>query len=42
MIDLGLIGDLYVIGRPLHAHLIARFSGHRTNRLLALKLQPTE
>ncbi len=35
---LDLIGDLYVLGRPLHAHVIARFSGHRTNRLLALNL----
>jgi len=35
---LDLIGDLYVLGRPLHAHLIARFSGHRTNRMLALAL----
>lgn len=35
---LDLIGDLYVLGRPLQAHVIARFSGHRTNRTLALAL----
>lgn len=35
---LDLIGDLYVLARPLRAHLIAKFSGHRTNRMLAMKL----
>ena len=35
---LDLIGDLYVIGRPIRGHVIARFSGHRTNRMLALAL----
>jgi UDP-3-O-acyl-N-acetylglucosamine deacetylase len=35
---LDLIGDLYVLNRPLEARLVARFSGHRTNRLLALEL----
>ena len=38
---LDLIGDLYVLGRPLHAHLTARLSGHRTNRMLALALMDT-
>lgn len=38
---LDLIGDLYVIGRPLNAHIVARFSGHRTNRMLALALMDT-
>lgn len=35
---LDLIGDLYVTGRPLHAHLIGKFSGHKANRAMALKL----
>jgi UDP-3-O-acyl-N-acetylglucosamine deacetylase len=35
---LDLIGDLYVLGRPLQAHVIARCSGHRANRMLALEL----
>lgn len=35
---LDLIGDLYVIGRPLRAHVVAKLSGHRANRMLAMKL----
>ncbi len=35
---LDLIGDLYVLGRPVRAHVIARYSGHRANRMLALAL----
>ena len=38
---LDLIGDLYVIGRPLHATINAKYSGHRANRLLALALMDT-
>jgi len=37
---LDLIGDLYVLGRPVHAHIVAHCSGHRTNRALAMKLSP--
>jgi UDP-3-O-acyl N-acetylglucosamine deacetylase len=35
---LDLIGDLYVLGRPLRGHITARCSGHRQNRALAAKL----
>jgi len=35
---LDLIGDLYVLRRPIHAHIIATCSGHRTNAMLAAKL----
>lgn len=35
---LDLIGDLYVLERPVHAHIVASCSGHRTNRLLAQRL----
>jgi UDP-3-O-acyl N-acetylglucosamine deacetylase len=35
---LDLLGDLYILGRPLHAEIVARCSGHRANRLLALRL----
>ncbi|HEY3322271.1 MAG TPA: UDP-3-O-acyl-N-acetylglucosamine deacetylase [Planctomycetota bacterium] len=35
---LDLVGDLYVLGRPLHAHIVARYSGHKLNRELARKL----
>ena len=35
---LDLIGALYVLNRPIEARIVARFSGHRTNRLLALEL----
>lgn len=35
---LDLIGDLYVLGRPVNAHVIARCSGHRINRALAMRL----
>jgi len=36
---LDLIGDLSVLGRPLHAHIVARCSGHKQNRELALKIR---
>lgn len=39
---LDLIGDLYVLGRPVHAHIVAHCSGHRTNRALAMKLSEME
>ena len=35
---LDLIGDLYVLERPVHAHIIASCSGHRANRMLAKRL----
>jgi UDP-3-O-acyl-N-acetylglucosamine deacetylase len=35
---LDLIGDLYVLGRPVYGHIEARCSGHRANRELAKKL----
>ncbi len=35
---LDLIGDLYVLGRPVYGHIEARCSGHKTNRELAKKL----
>lgn len=35
---LDLIGDLYVLGRPVYGHIDARCSGHKTNRELAKKL----
>jgi UDP-3-O-[3-hydroxymyristoyl] N-acetylglucosamine deacetylase len=35
---LDLIGDLYVLGRPVRGHITARCSGHRQNRALAAKL----
>ena len=38
---LDLIGDLSVLGRPLHAHIVARCSGHKQNRELALKIRET-
>jgi len=36
---LDLLGDLYILGRPVHAHIVAHCSGHRTNRSLAMLLQ---
>ncbi|HYF48792.1 MAG TPA: UDP-3-O-acyl-N-acetylglucosamine deacetylase [Planctomycetota bacterium] len=36
---LDLIGDLFVLGCPLHAHIVARCSGHKQNRELALKIR---
>jgi len=36
---LDLIGDLYTLGCPLQAHVIARCSGHRQNRQLVLQLR---
>lgn len=35
---LDLIGDLYVLGRPVHARIVASCSGHKTNREMAMKL----
>ncbi|HLX61478.1 MAG TPA: UDP-3-O-acyl-N-acetylglucosamine deacetylase [Planctomycetota bacterium] len=35
---LDVIGDLYVLGRPIRAHVIAKYSGHRANRMLAHRL----
>lgn len=35
---LDLIGDLYVLGRPVYGHIDARCSGHKTNRELAKRL----
>lgn len=35
---LDLIGDLYVLGRPLYAHIVAHCSGHRMNAALAHEL----
>ncbi len=35
---LDLLGDLYVLGRPLHAHVVARCSGHKINRALAMRI----
>ena len=31
---LDLVGDLYLLGRPVHGHLIAQRSGHRLNRAM--------
>jgi len=39
---LDLIGDLYVLRRPVHGRIEARCSGHRLNRVLALKLLENE
>lgn len=38
---LDLIGDLYVLGRPVYGHIEARCSGHKANRELARKLHET-
>lgn len=38
---LDLIGDLYVLGRPVQGHIVASCSGHRLNRALAAKLGGT-
>jgi UDP-3-O-acyl N-acetylglucosamine deacetylase len=35
---LDLIGDLYILGRPVHAHIVASCSGHKINRALAMRL----
>ena len=35
---LDLIGDLYVLERPVHARIVANCSGHRANRMLAQRL----
>jgi len=37
---LDLVGDLALVGRPLHAHVRARRSGHRLNAALAARLRP--
>jgi UDP-3-O-acyl N-acetylglucosamine deacetylase len=38
---LDLIGDLYILGRPVHGIITAECSGHKINRMLALKLAET-
>ena len=35
---LDLIGDLYVLGRPVYGRIEAMCSGHKTNRMLAMKI----
>ncbi|MFK7961786.1 MAG: UDP-3-O-acyl-N-acetylglucosamine deacetylase [Phycisphaerales bacterium] len=35
---LDLIGDLYLVGRPVHGRVVARKSGHDLNRRLGLRL----
>jgi UDP-3-O-acyl-N-acetylglucosamine deacetylase len=35
---LDLVGDLALVGRPLHAHVRARRSGHRLNGAMAARL----
>jgi UDP-3-O-acyl N-acetylglucosamine deacetylase len=37
---LDLVGDLALVGRPLHAHVRAYRSGHRLNAALAARLRP--
>ena len=39
---LDLVGDLALVGRPLHAHVRARRSGHRLNAALAARLVATQ
>jgi UDP-3-O-acyl-N-acetylglucosamine deacetylase len=39
---LDLVGDLALVGRPLHAHVRARRSGHRLNAALAARLAALE
>jgi UDP-3-O-acyl N-acetylglucosamine deacetylase len=39
---LDLVGDLSLVGRPLHAHVRARRSGHRLNAALAARLVALE
>ena len=39
---LDLVGDLALVGRPLHAHVRARRSGHRLNGALAARLVAAE
>lgn len=39
---LDLIGDLYLIGRPLRGRIVARRSGHALNHLLARRLLEEE
>ena len=38
---LDLIGDLYVLGGPIHAHIVAKCTGHRHNRELVKRLRET-
>jgi len=38
---LDLLGDLYILGRPVHGLIVATCSGHKANRLLALRLAET-
>ncbi|MBI3832028.1 MAG: UDP-3-O-[3-hydroxymyristoyl] N-acetylglucosamine deacetylase [Planctomycetes bacterium] len=35
---LDLLGDLYLLGRPVHAHVTAKRSGHKLNRALAERI----
>jgi UDP-3-O-acyl-N-acetylglucosamine deacetylase len=39
---LDIVGDLALVGRPLHAHVRARRSGHRLNAALAARLAATQ
>ena len=36
---LDLVGDLALLGRPLHAHIVAQRTGHRANRALVNRVQ---
>jgi UDP-3-O-acyl N-acetylglucosamine deacetylase len=36
---LDLIGDLCLLGRPLHAHIVASCSGHKANHALVMRLR---
>lgn len=38
---LDLLGDLYILGRPVHGLIVATCSGHKANRMLALRLAET-
>lgn len=38
---LDLLGDLYILGRPVNGLIVANCSGHKANRLLALRLAET-
>jgi len=36
---LDLLGDLCLLGRPVHAHIVASCSGHKINRALVMRLR---
>jgi UDP-3-O-acyl-N-acetylglucosamine deacetylase len=36
---LDLVGDMYILGRPIEGHIIALKSGHRLNMELAKKIK---